>query len=561
MGASDERMLAATLAALSDAELADVLAARDASPQAGWRDFFDLAAELLSPAGVDRAVRTLPRTSIEALIAGEPDAEAQRRMLVRPDGAPYAAAAERLEAAGGPGPVPAPEAEAADAEVAVAAERAFHAIGSLTDILLWTLSAPLARIGAGPVTVSDRRRLIESGSVEDADTLEDLLGVAAAAGLIRDVQRTWQATASAERWIAASTPERWAALATGFVSALPDGIRANGRHVPPSAWAGAYPLDPDWPDAVALLRRRAQRIGLLTADGLEPPWTRGLRESGAPELGSLSRHLPTEIDRVYLQADLTAIAPGPLLPALEQRLRGMAVRETRAQASTYRFSAESLASAVASGETRESLRSFLGELSLTGIPQPLAYLIDRATANRSRLRVGSSAATGLTTVTAEDADLLATVAVDQALRPLGLVPHEGTLISRADRDAVYWSLAEARYPVVAVDEDGAAHTLSRRVAPEAAAPVGPAERYARLIATLRSSAGPDAETAWLARELEQAVRTRAAVEVTVRLPDGNARVFSLEATGLGGGRLRGRDRAADVERTVPLSSIEGVRPL
>jgi len=43
--------------------------------------------------------------------------------------------------------------------------------------------------------------------------------------------------------------------------------------------------------------------------------------------------------------------------------------------------------------------------------------------------------------------------------------------------------------------------------------------------------------------------------VTVGMPDGSTRDLLLEATGIGGGRLRGRDRAADVERTLPVSSI------
>jgi hypothetical protein len=38
------------------------------------------------------------------------------------------------------------------------------------------------------------------------------------------------------------------------------------------------------------------------------------------------------------------------------------------------------------------------------------------------------------------------------------------------------------------------------------------------------------------------------------------REFTLEATGLGGGRLRGRDRGADTERTLPVSSIVSTRP-
>ena len=71
----------------------------------------------------------------------------------------------------------------------------------------------------------------------------------------------------------------------------------------------------------------------------------------------------------------------------------------------------------------------------------------------------------------------------------------------------------------------------------------------------------DSDAAWLERELDQAVRARAVIDVTVRLPDGSARVFRLEATGLGGGRLRGRDRGADVERTLPLTHIDGVAPV
>ena len=51
---------------------------------------------------------------------------------------------------------------------------------------------------------------------------------------------------------------------------------------------------------------------------------------------------------------------------------------------------------------------------------------------------------------------------------------------------------------------------------------------------------------------------RAVIEVTVHLPDDSTRTFVLEATGLGGGRLRGRDRQADVERTLPVASIVSV---
>ena len=80
------------------------------------------------------------------------------------------------------------------------------------------------------------------------------------------------------------------------------------------------------------------------------------------------------------------------------------------------------------------------------------------------------------------------------------------------------------------------------------------------LASLRSGHGTEGEEGWLGRELEQAVRGRSEIVVVVRMPDGSERALTLEASGLGGGRLRGRDRAADIERTLPVSSIVSVRP-
>jgi len=565
VASSDERSLAGALARLDDAALAHVLTLRGVSPEASWHDFFDAAEGLLSPVSVDRALTALPRDLLRALADGRDVTGLRDRMLLRPDdGQAFAVVTARLrELSTGvvSAAEPADPAPADGQQTAAAAEHAFTAVAAITDVLLWALGSPVARTGAGTVAVADRRRLIDAGAVGDGDELEDLIAAAADAGLLRDLGRSWHATAEAERWTGLPTPERWAAVAQAFADALPQGLRTPAGFASPLGWREAYPLDPAWPEQAARLLRRAERLGLLAPDGTEPAWTRALRETGTLDLTALAPHLPTEIDRIYLQADLSAIAPGPLLPQIERRLRGMAVRESRAQASTYRFSPESIAAAVAAGETAESLREFLATISLTGIPQPLAYLVDRAASRHGRLRVGVDEETGNTIVLSDDADLLATVAVDQALRPVGLVPAGGRLVSRAPRDAVYWSLFDARYPVVAVDGDGDGRALQRHGADPAPHPPTGLERYARLIAELRTHQGPDAEGAWLERELEQAVRNRTVMEVTVRLPDGSTRTFQLEATGLGGGRLRGRDRGADVERTLPLSSIESARPV
>ncbi|WP_235038160.1 helicase-associated domain-containing protein [Microbacterium sp. 18062] len=569
---SDERALATMLAASGDAELAELFEARRLPLPSTAHDFFDVAAALLTDTAVDKTLTRLPAALLSALTDADGagvDERARAALgalaLIDANARPFDAVRSRLDALRVRTPAipldasPAP-ARADAAATAAAAERAFSAVASLTDVLLAASAAPLPRTGAGTVSVAERRRLVEDGAVVDVDELDDLLALGRDAALLGDVERAWTATGTAVDWLAEATSARWAAVARGFVAHLPLGLRTPlGGFVSPGAWAAAYPLDAEWPGQAAALLRRAIRWGILAEAAVEPAWTTDLREHGTPDLAELDAHLPPEVDRIYLQADLSAISPGPLAPKWEQRLRTMTVRETRAQASTYRFTVESLTTAVSAGESAQSLRAFLGELSLTGIPQPLDYLIETTAARHGLIRVSTDADSGRTVVRSPDPQVLATIGVDQALRPVGLVPHEGALVSRASRDAVYWSLVDARYPVVAVDEDDDVERVSRRVARSASTEQTAAERYARLIETLRSAHGPDADAAWLERELEQAVRARTSIDVVVRLPDGSARTFSLEATGIGGGRLRGLDRAADVERTLPLTSIVSVR--
>lgn len=574
--ASDERTLATWLAGRSDEALAALFSARGVSPSATWRDLFDAAEGLLDAASVDRALIRLPRAELASLTAATradaadgPELAALRDAgLVRGDGAPYRAVAARAAAlraehpdAFAPAPSDLRDPQAADpVGEAVAAERAFSSSAALADILLATLHTPLSLTAAGSVSAADRKRLVEIGAVTGGEQLDDLLAAAAGARLVRPALREQLVTRRGSRWLSASTAERWATIARGFVASAPSALRtAEGGLIPVAAWSGAYPLDVDWPARSARLRRVAEAWGLLTPDGRETPWGSALRARGEADVSALTAHLPPEIDRVYLQADLSAISPGPLLPALDLRLRGIAVRESRAQASTYRFTADSLAAGLTEGETAGSIREFLSGLSITGIPQPLAYLIESTAARHGRIRV--RALPGRSRVESEDAGLLAAIEVDQALRHLGLVDDGDALASKASREAVYWSLADARYPVVALDETGAPEPLHRHRIAEKSTALDPLAAFAPLLARLRAARGDDGDAAWRERELDQAVRSRTVVAIVVRLPDGSTREFVLEATGLGGGRLRGRDRGADIERTLPVSSIESVRPV
>ncbi|WP_424446472.1 helicase-associated domain-containing protein [Microbacterium sp. CH-015] len=592
MTATNARSLAHDLLQRDDASLVALLVARGVSPSVTWSDAFDAAEALLDPASAERAVLTVTADEADALTAatrgtepGAVPAGAVRdalyaRALVDPDGIPYPAIAEALRAqvptdaaATVPAPArtvdgtpatdaaPATDAGTAASVDAAAAEQAFASSGSLSDILHIALAAPLSRIGTGALGATERRRLIESGAVAEPDAADELVEIAHRAGLLAGEGRHWLVTAAGVQWLRTGTVARWTEVAAALRAHLPGAVRTPaGGWLSLDRWPGAHPFDPAWPQRARNEAALLQRWGMIAPDGTAPRWAAPLAAGSAVDVDALQALLPTEVDRVYLQNDLTAIAPGPLQPQLDVRLRSMAHRESRAQASTYRFTTDTLADALTAGETAETLQAFLEELSLTGLPQPLAYEIERTARRHGTLRVGPDWQ-GRTRVTSDDEALLRTIAVDQALRPLGLVRDGADLVSRSGADTAFWMLADARYPVVAVDADGARRRLDRhRLADEPPAASDPLAVYGPLLARLRAAQGSDAEAAWLGRELEQAVRARATIVVAVRLPDGTAREFTIEATGLGGGRLRGLDKMVDVERTLPVSSISGIRP-
>ncbi|MDL5350979.1 helicase-associated domain-containing protein [Microbacterium sp. zg-YB36] len=580
---ADSRALATWLAAQDDAALSALLSQRGISPSASWADFFDAAEAIQDAAPLARALAALPRPLAEALIAAgdgtvaEPArSELIARALVAPDGEVYRAVAEAVAAhPSAPQPAPASPATAsptpaspttaspapASESDAAAAERAFTAAATLADILQLALGAPLVRIGSGALGATERRRLLEAGIVDDAATADELVALSAVTGLTAPTDKEWLVTSAGLEWLRAGTVDRWGDVARRLRDALPSALRtADGGWTDPAEWPAAYPFDPSWPPRAERWRALMHRWALIGADGTSAPWAKGLAAGDETDLDELRALLPSEVDRVFLQNDLTAIAPGPLAPHLDMRLRTMAIRESRAQASSYRFTPDSIGAAITGGETAESLREFLTDLSLTGLPQPLAYEIERTAARHGLIRVVDDPASGSTLVSSEDPRVLDTLAVDQALRPLGFVRHPQGLASRSSADTVFWMLADARYPVGMQDASGHTRTVMRhRLAADPAEAT--VRAYDGLLARLRAAHDADADAAWLGRELEQAVRAKSLIVVTVRLPDGSTRDFTLEASGLGGGRLRGRDRAADVERTLPVASIESVHPV
>lgn len=96
------------------------------------------------------------------------------------------------------------------------------------------------------------------------------------------------------------------------------------------------------------------------------------RDFDAVRLGAL---LPNRVDRVVLQADLTAVAPGPVTSQVARDLAAMADVESRGGATVYRFTVESLRRAQSLGWSAAEIDSTLDDISTTPVPQPLRYLV------------------------------------------------------------------------------------------------------------------------------------------------------------------------------------------
>jgi hypothetical protein len=460
----------------------------------------------------------------------------------------------------------------------VAAEHAFTATTAVTALLAQLGREPARELARGGIALPDAKRLASAMSV-DLDDVPARMAIAARAGLVELDSGSWAPAATSGEWIARSNAERWARLAAAWFTRVPDDIRQLLEGRSRAEWGDGladyirwfYPAGGDWmQDRVLAFSREAEILGITANSAPSRPGAELLTAGEVAAARAMAALFPADVDKVYLQHDLTIVAPGPLAPALDRRLRTIADVESLALATTYRVSETTINRALALGETADGIRSFLSDISLTGLPQPLDYLIVGASARFGSLRVGEiTTADGAdpqgarSYVRVTDATLLSAILVDRGLTALGLT-RTGPLraASRFDRAVVFWSLTEARYPVVAEDASGTIIQLDRTRRP--ATTTTPNETPAQaIVKRLRLIAEPrEGETgaAWLERQLDAAIRAKVAVTVTVAMPDGSSVDLQLEPASVAGGRLRARDRRSDLERTLPLSSITAVSP-
>ncbi|UKF24587.1 helicase-associated domain-containing protein [Clavibacter seminis] len=622
---TDALVLAARLRALDDAALAALVRDRHVDA-ARIADIFDLADALLAPDAVARALEQLDRTALAVLAvaaedgatAGPVSLGAVRDSLARRSGEDQldpaeltdaarraadtllagvddagitthpevAAALAAWPAAGLPGTdelarlappaplaaVPRVDPDEVDRRAGESAFRSVVAVAALVDELA---REPARELSRGGMSLPDARRLAAALGA-DLDDVPAYLSLADRATLVARSDRAWSTTTTSAAWSARPTAERWEALAAAWLEALAPATRGILAERAEASWGAGlvdsvlwrFPGGSAWiGERITAFTRDAGLLGISTGDVPSSAGRALLTTGPGAAASALAPHLPAEVDRVYLQHDLTVVSPGPLDPAVESRLLEVADAEGRGLAATYRISAASVTRALASGATADAVRALLAEISLTGIPQPLDYLLDEAAARFGRLRVRPASPSDAvpdarSAIVSDDGPLLATLLVDRDLAPLRLVrAGNAVLTSAASPDAVERALAAAR--LAPLREDAAGHRIAPapRTAPASAPEADPEPDAAdALVSRLRAADDPDDGAAWTTRQLEVAIRAKAALRVRVRMPDGREVDHVLEPSSVAGGRLRARDRVADVERTLPLSSIVEISP-
>ncbi|MGV9556716.1 helicase-associated domain-containing protein [Streptomyces sp. NPDC003401] len=370
----------------------------------------------------------------------------------------------------------------------------------------------------------------------------------------------------------------------------------RGDEAPPARPAGPAGRSGDSPPDADSARGPGDRLPFphhtaATATAVLAPAPLPAAEQAAASAAAvrlLTPLLPEPLDHVLLQADLTAVAPGPLHRPLADMLGVLADVESKGGATVYRFTPGSVRRALDAGRTASDLHAFLAEHSRTPVPQPLAYLIDDVARRHGHLRVGAASAY----VRCDDDAMLNEILADKraaALRLRRLAPT--VLAAGADPVTLLDGLRAMGFAPAAESAEGDvlitradAHRSPPRTAPEPVPEGPPVPDDTLLSAAIRAiRAGDLASTAPRKPADDTAARAPGALPRTSSaetLATVQAAVLTGEAVWIGyvnaegaasqrviapvrveGGFVTAYDHTADEVRTYPLHRITGVAEL
>jgi hypothetical protein len=577
--------VAAALRSMSDEKLQNLITERMIN-SAQLVDFFDLAEALTKPSSVSAAIAGLPLSQareIRQLAVGKfvnqkIAAELADQMLVSlaPEFTPFESTLESLAEFSKINPPSlntvsivtievsdAPEQEQIDRDAGV---EIFETLQALTELIFDLEHRYVREVGRKNVGLPDLKRLA-THLHKSTDYAKQIYELANLAGLITLSDGRWQLSLGAESWLIWQPAERFSHLAKTWRSILGD---ASAKELLSGfkKQAGVISLDlqlkQTYPFAdgsvsskIAKLANLAALIG-LGADGWMSSWTKAVLNAEFGRAGNeAATKLPTPQRRLICQADLSLIAPGPLPTQVEITIRRFADTEQIGMASTYRLSALSLSHGLETGLTIADIRKLLEEMSDKALPQPIEYLLNEAQQRFARLQIVEAEEGERVYLRSTDKVLLAEILNESKLKPFGLVQLEDdSLATRFEAEVIYFGLRELGFVAVRVDKDG-------KVISPLAASVKKHEQeqinsVAADIARIREQeekigTAPDDDD--LQRQIQLAIKNKAKATFTVTSSSGAEIEFLLEPIGIANGRLRAKDRKADIERTLPIASI------
>ena len=505
--------------------------------------------------------------------------------------------------------------EVVDGTAAGAATRALRQVEQI--VAFWGATPPPV-LRSGGLGVRDLRRIARE--VDADETVAALLvEVAVAAELVGEsdgVAPEWVPTTTVDVWGVSGPEQRWAVLARAWldmarlpglvgsrddagrpVAALSDGPRrptaprdrrrvlAGLAELPPGAAVGGTEALADllaWraprrggrlrDDVVTWTLSEATLLGVVALDAVATAGRR-LLDDPARAAAALRAALPEPVDRVLLQADLTAVAPGPLAAGLERELDLVGQVESAGGATVYRFTEATIRRALDAGRSAADLHELFATRSATPVPQGLTYLVDDVARRHGRLRGGAAASF----LRSDDEVLISEVLAAPVAGATELRRIAPTVaVSPLPLAELMDALRAAGFSPAAEDEGGAVLDLSergRRIAPRRRGAAGRSRaaepdagqlrslvgrmRAGDALAGVRPARGPRPGDAAV-DTLRAAARDRRSVWIGFVDGHGVAGEQVLEPTSVGGGVVEGRDGVDGGLRRVPLHRITSI---
>ena len=578
---SELLLVASALRRMSDEKLQTLITQRMVNSQS-LVDFFDLAEALTKPTSIASAIAGLPlsqATELRSLAVGnKPNAkvaaELANQMLVssEPDFKPFESTLESLA-----GFAKIETIVAVEFNESLAPEQSqvnrdcgieiFETLQAITELIFDLEHRFVREVGKKNVGLPDIKRFA-THLRKSNEYAKQIYELAHLTHVITLANGRWQLSAKSKDWLNWSPGQRFVLLATTWRDILGDAsakelLGAINLSVSKKSISLADNLTKTYPFAdgsvsskITKLESLAELIG-LSAQGWMSSWAPKVLKCEYDAASKLAEaNLPTPQDRIICQADLTLIAPGPLPTQVEIMLRRFADTEQIGMASTYRLSALSISHGLETGLKLGEIRELLVKLSGNSIPQPIEYLLNEAESRFGRLQIVGGELNERSVIQSTDKVLLAEILNESKLKPFGLTQLEdGSLSSRFEPEVLYFGLREVGFVAIRVDEQG--NVISPLEATKQTVEAEQTNSIAADITRLRAQdakLGDTPDDDDLQRQIQLAIKNKAKARFTVTSSTGEIE-FLLEPIGIANGRLRAKDRKADIERTLPITSI------